>query len=273
MNVGQVGFRSWRSAQDEMGGADPAESDDPVCRDGRDILAPVLFRQEAGDKEAVDLGDVTQGHLDDCFFLAPLAAMAMTDQGRAFIRSSIADNYGPDGAVHSYTVTLRRPVPDSSPMSNEVKVVVSASDFGCNHARARVDEPTGDHEIWPLVYESAYLQVMGGVANVERNRGGDVASAMLALTGRVPTENRFKGSEGKIENALQGQELVVVGTESTAVAPLLPAHAYVVTSIDRSGHETRISLHNPHNKDGSNITMTYAQLSRYASSVFIGSLP
>jgi hypothetical protein len=260
------------AAEDAPGDADASASDPAVCSDGRAVDAPVLFRKEAPDVAEVDSGDITQGHLPDCFFLAPLAAMARTEQGRALIRNSIAENRGPDGSVASYTVTLHRPIAGMAWRSHEMKVVVSASEFGCNHALARRDGATGQREIWPLVYESAYLQSVGGAATVERNGGGGVSGAMETLTGRPATTASPSAAEGSIEGALQRHGLVVVATVTANASPLRDFHAYVVTRAERSSGELVVHLHNPYN-DEPDLAMTYRQLTRLANSVTIGSLP
>ena len=48
----------------------------------------VLFQREGADADAVDPRDVQQGGLGDCHFLAPLAALASTPEGRAALRPS-----------------------------------------------------------------------------------------------------------------------------------------------------------------------------------------
>jgi hypothetical protein len=282
MNVANVITPGWRPVQDLTGRASPCRTTQTDYDDGNTVDHPVLYDQQAHDADAVNMGDITQGHLADCFLLATLGAIARTPQGPAFIRQSIVENRGPDGSAASYTVTLHHEDSLASLFGRtrftDMKVTVTASTFGHVHAKARPDGQSGENEIWPLVYERAYLQATGGAEAVIRTGGGSVGEAMEMVTGKAVMRSS-PGSSGladKIETAIKNGGLVVVSTQDdkAQAQPLVERHAYVVTLTTRSPDgQLWVQLHNPHNDVPDPPPMPYDDLVPHAKSVAIGSLP
>jgi Calpain family cysteine protease len=142
----------------------------------------VLFQREGADADALDPRDVQQGGLGDCHFMAPLAALASTPEGRAALRSAVVENRNDLGDVVSWTVTLHAPESHwlGKTTFRDVSITVSGP-FAVGHARVR----TGSSEVWPLVFEKAYAQYAGGYNRI--GRGGVPTASMALLTGREAT--------------------------------------------------------------------------------------
>ncbi len=160
------------------------DHDYDACR--RDSVPnAVLFQQEGTDADVVDARDVQQGGMGDCHFLAPLAALATTPEGRAALRAAVTENRNDKGDVVSWTVTFHAPEGHwFGTTFRDVPITVSGP-FAVGHTRVR----PGSNEVWPLVFEKAYAQYAGGYNRI--GRGGDPAGPMALLTGRAATRYSF----------------------------------------------------------------------------------
>jgi hypothetical protein len=260
------------------------------------VTDPVLFHQQISDANAVDAKDVRQGHLADCDLLAPLAALANTPQGRAFIRSAIVEHKNCQGDVVSYTVTLHRAEHHlfGATTYRDVPVTV-APPFAVGHAFPQVED--GTKEIWPLIVEKACAQYAGGYNGI--GRGGVVADAMTLLTGREARcvsfnwpSRVFNGyGAGELQADLANGNAVVLctrrgiggtpgrsGTPTTAnQAALNPYgladyHAYYALAIEQHDGKTCVRLGNPWPGAESKL-IPCDELPRWFSGVTIGSVP
>jgi hypothetical protein len=210
---------------------------------------PRLFVQEVNDADEINVHDVRQAGVGDCYFMATLSALAGSPQGRAIIRNAIAENRNDRGDVVSYTVTLHRPETHwwglGKTTFSEVRVTVDAQ-FAEGHANARSDGNA--NEIWPLVLEKAYARFRGGYNAI--GHGGVASDAMKVLTGRDASEtvlgHFYRYGPGDLQNDLAAGNLVVLGTPRDVHGyNLLGNHAYVVTgTIERDGR-LYVTLHNP----------------------------
>jgi hypothetical protein len=229
---------------------------------------PVLFKWQGVDADPIDSKDVQQGALGDCHYLAPLAAMAATAQGRAFLRGAVVENKNEAGDVVSWTVTLheRDKLRFRSTTFHDVKVTVREP-FAIGHARVRPDG--GPTEVWPLVIEKACAQYSGGYNQI--GHGGDPAEAMALLTGREPTYTSFgwparwfkSYGASDLQRDLANGKLVVLSTRPGIGGPtggqstptsrqasedahgLLDAHAYFATGIEEHDGKAFVRLGNP----------------------------
>jgi hypothetical protein len=244
-----------------------------TCPTDLPIANPVLFRTEGGDADAVDARDVRQRAIGDCFVMAPLAGLARSSEGRALIKGAITENRNDNGDVVSYTVTLHRPEEHwwRAKTFADVEVTVTRP-FPCGHAEARAD---GDQsEIWPLVFEKAYLQYCDC-----NPTGRDVSDAMEVLTGRAATHVVLGGPEGYDVRRLQGDlaagKIVVLATKTSIGGPeahdLHGNHAYVVTGVQMSNGRASLVLHNPWNFAEPQ-RVPFTELTRWFSSVNVVSV-
>jgi hypothetical protein len=256
---------------------------------------PVLFKRQGADADPIDSKDVQQGALGDCHYLAALAAMAATPQGRAFLRGSVVEDKNDAGNVISWTVTLherdkRNPV---SGTFHDVQVTVREP-FAVGHARVRPGgTPT---EVWPLVIEKACAQYAGGYNRI--GHGGNPAEALALLTGREPTYTSFcwparlfkSYGANDLRSDLANGKLVVLCTRpgirdptedrstpaqrqaSAGAHGLLDAHAYFATGIEEHDGKLFVKLGNPWG-DAQPDPIPCDELTRWFFGVTVGSVP
>jgi hypothetical protein len=259
------------------------------------VQNPVLFKWQGADADPIDSMDVQQGGLNDCHYLAPLAAMAATARGRAFIRGSVVENKNDAGDVVSWTVTLhhREKLPRLSPTFRDVRVTVREP-FVVGHARARPGD--GGPEVWPLVIEKACAQYAGGCNGI--GRGGDPTEAMAVLTGREPTYTSFgwlarlfkSYGANDLQSDLANGKLVVLGTNAGIGGPLAPdstpaqrqanadahglvgTHAYFATGVEQHDGRLFVRLGNPWGDTQPDL-VPCDELTKWFSGVTVGSIP
>ncbi|WP_114202689.1 C2 family cysteine protease [Janibacter anophelis] len=139
---------------DAEGGQGPHSKPDPSDSKGSKTREPTqpeeridgpLFAGEEG--EEVQPDDVEQGDLADCWFITSMQAVAATNP--ELIKDNVTDNG--DG---TYTVTLYE---DGEP----VEYVVTP-DFPAHEGNPQYADNPGERELWPLLYEKAMAQHMGG---------------------------------------------------------------------------------------------------------------
>jgi hypothetical protein len=220
-----------------------------------DPSAPaVAFRKENGDADEVDLHDVKQGSIGDCYLMVSLAGLTRTPEGRALIRNAIVENKNDAGQVVSYTVTLHKPEPHGwfAPTTfAEVRVTVDGS-FGCGHALARLGDHASFQETWPLLIEQAYAQCFGGYDTI--GQGGTAAGALQVLTGReaehIVLDMLTSYSETRLARQVASGQIVVLGTKrGEHPQGVVGNHAYLVTGTVVQGGKLYLDLHNPWDRD------------------------
>jgi hypothetical protein len=251
---------------------------------------PVLFKSQGTDADPIDSKDVQQGGLGDCHYLAPLAAMAATPQGRAFLRGAVVENKNVAGDVVSWAVTLHERDKLSGAF-RDVQVTVREP-FAVGHARVRPGG--GPTEVWPLVVEKACAQVAGGYNRI--GHGGNPAEAMALLTGREPTTTSFNWptrmfktyGANELRSDLANGRMVVLSTRpgigdptangstpvqsSAGAHGLLEAHAYFATGIEEHDGKLFVKMGNPWG-DAQPDPVPCDELTKWFSGVTVGSVP
>jgi Calpain family cysteine protease len=223
------------------------------CRAQEPVGAASLFVKQNGDASAVDLRDVTQASLGNCYFMSSLGAISSSPKGRELIQNAIVENKNDRGAVVSYTVTLYKPQTHWLGLGpttfTKVAVTVDAK-FAQEAAVPRGDGTA--REVWPLVMEKAYAQLRGGYNAI--GHGGRPCDAMAAITGH-PASRTALGLFGSYHAAdltrdLAAGRLVVLGSRGDSEPYHLRAsHSYVVTGARTVGGTLCVMLHNPWNID------------------------
>jgi hypothetical protein len=257
---------------------DGEEHDFDRCVTDRMVDAPLSVKQE-GDRSAIDPKDVQQFKLGDCFVLAPVAALASTEEGRALIEKAIVPNKNEKGEVTSYTVTLHEPETHwfRATTFTEKKVTVDPV-FAVGHADpVRPGLPGAEKEIWPLVLEKAFAEYLGGYNKL--HQGGLPALAMELLTGKpADTKGLFLfWSYGPRELAkdLSEGKMVVLNTEpgldSGNAYDLIKSHSYQVTGTQTVNGKLCVTLHNPWNKDEPK-PVPFDELHTWFDNVAVGSV-
>jgi hypothetical protein len=228
----------------EPGDPEPCTSD--RLRDGP-VPPAVLFGKEGNDPDEVDMADVQQGKLGDCYLMASLAGLARTPEGRAVIRNAIVENTNDAGQVVSYTVTLHKPQTTwISTTFTSVRVTVDGTSFGGHHACPREAADHTYRETWPLVIEEAFAQTFGGYEAI--GRGGFAAPAMEVLTGNPAIHHTWVShySVNALASDVASGKIVVFGTVCGKVMDgMKPGHAYVVTAAAYQNGTFMVTLHNP----------------------------
>ena len=213
-----------------------------------------------------DWRGMTQGQIADCYFLAPMAALAQTPEGQRKLASMIQPHYDEHGNVDGYLVRLPADPahPDTSP-ANEVFV-------HSKYINGAMQDPDGyqtgnePHVSVYSILEAAWGQTHPGGSNSFDNNPpginfGYSTQAFSVFTGKSAVELPIDQAAGgytdaeraKILLASQQHQPIVAGTKEAASVHatvdgkdteirLVEHHAYTVVSADANG----VTLCNPH---------------------------
>lgn len=137
------------------------------------------FIKGTGDAEDIDVEDVKQGSLGDCYWVAAMAATAQANPEA--IRNAVHDNG--DG---TYNVTLYK---NGKPKVIKVDNQFPSSGSGMAYAEAG-DVVGGKEELWPALLEKAWAIMNNGASKrgYETIEGGAPGDAVQAITGKKPTD-------------------------------------------------------------------------------------
>lgn len=199
------------AAVEATGDSTPAQKSGHTNKE--ETISGTAFVQGAGDAHEVDINDVRQGQLGDCYFLAILAAIARAKPD--FIKSMVKDNG--DG---TYTVTFRthQGISGLFGSRSDQTVTVNSSfwtDGSGNPAYAKKGDVTssGTPELWVMIIEKAWAQLNGGFGSIE---GGTSAAggSWGAVTGNDATHlapGDFSDADltKKIESAFTSKQPVI----------------------------------------------------------------
>ncbi len=240
-----------------------------------------LFLRGKGDQRDIDIEDVRQGKVGDCYFMSSLAALAKSNPEA--VRQMIRDNG--DG---TYTVTFhQRRLPWEPGRGEFRKVEVTVTDElplieGRLAFAAFGDSKEKKQELWAALIEKAYATYRGGYGISE---GGWPANAMETLTGQNSTSRPSKhvslpelanhlahgdviaastlpdsknGATGEIPRASAGSALINDGT-------LKASHSYTVIGVDVDANT--VTIRNPWGGSGSTLTLSYEDFQKSMSEV------
>ena len=246
-----------------------------------------------------DWRGMTQGQIADCYFLAPMAALAQTPEGQRKLASMIQPHYDEHGNVDGYLVRLPADPahPDTSP-ANEVFV-------HSKYINGAMQDPDGyqtgnePHVSVYSILEAAWGQTHPGGSNSFDNippgiNFGYSTQAFSVFTGKSAVELPIDQAAGgytdaeraKILLASQQHQPIVAGTKEAASVHatvdgkdteirLVEHHAYTVVSADANG----VTLCNPHgmnySSDGNapaTFTLSWEDYEAHYGSTVIGSL-
>lgn len=246
-----------------------------------------------------DWRGMTQGQIADCYFLAPMAALAQTPEGQRKLASMIQPHYDEHGNVDGYLVRLPADPahPDTSP-ANEVFV-------HSKYINGAMQDPDGyqtgnePHVSVYSILEAAWGQTHPGGSNSFDNNPpginfGYSTQAFSVFTGKSAVELPIDQAAGgytdaeraKILLASQQHQPIVAGTKEAASVyatvdgkdteiRLVEHHAYTVVSADANG----VTLCNPHgmnySSDGNapaTFTLSWEDYEAHYGSTVIGSL-
>jgi hypothetical protein len=225
----------------------------PAPVDPLDILAPVgdatsPFVKGAADSGAIDVNDVIQGPMGDCYLVGSLAALAKANPN--VILDMVHPNRDAVGNVASYTVDLYS---RTGPLNQLTKtpVTVDATQFSRLAARSSDTDSAGRHEIWTKVIEKAYANLKGGYSKI--GNGGNPGAALEALTGLPARECAPRAySFDQLQKDLgEGRPVCFSTVPEKDAGPLLAAlnlhgsHCYAVVDSKVEGGKQMVRLSNP----------------------------
>jgi hypothetical protein len=207
--------------------------------------APSLFRAAPGRRD-IDIDDIGQRAIGDCYLLATLGVLTRSEEGRALIRGMIRENKDGSGNVLSYTVTLHRCAPPAVEprLMRREEVTVSAS-LPYQHAvTERPGVPGNRAEVWVAVIEKAYAELKGGFGNTMF--GAWPGEAFEALTGKPATYvDAALYTANQLLADVRANKPMTLSTNTIDPANpygLRPAHAYMVVGARTDAHGTTYAI-------------------------------
>ena len=205
--------------------------------------------------DKIDVNDIQQGLLGDCYFLSCLSAIA--EEPSRIKRIFVTQETNEAGI---YAVRLF--------INGEPRVVVVDDYFPYNEAKGKwaFSRPSSGNEIWVLILEKAWAKVYGSYSRIEV---GDCGEAMYPLTG-CPTQNVTLKDYKNKENlwkllqwadrcafpmccAANSAEEDAVNHQDIEEKGLVDAHAYTLIKVkeiklDKGGSERLLCVRNPWGK-------------------------
>lgn len=215
--------------------------------------------------DGIEPGDVSQGQIGDCWYIASMMAVAQADP--AVIEDAITAN---DNGT--YTVRLYDD-------GREVEVTVTPEmvlDDG-NPAFVRTREGGDGYELWPMVLEKALSLHWGDFGAIE----GDSPGLGLELLTGKPSDRRSlddAGGVASLADYLADGGAVTLATfresddnpdiydENPSSGGLASNHAYYVSAVDVENGTVTVT--NPWGAGWPMVTMTYGEFEEDFSSIY-----
>lgn len=240
-----------------------------------------LFARGIGDARDIDINDVKQGAVGDCYFMSSLAALAKSNPEA--VRNMIRDNG--DG---TYVVTLHQRRLPWEPGSGEfkpVRITISGElplRNGSATFAAFGDADGQKQELWAALIEKAYATYRGGYGISE---GGWPANAMETLTGKSSTSKPANTvSISELERHVRRGDAVAATTlldfkfddaheipdlsDSNPLISnhtLVASHAYTVVGVDVAANT--VTVRNPWGGPSALVTLSYEDFQTSMSEV------
>lgn len=239
-----------------------------------DASAIPLTNQANGDCEEVELNDIDQGQLGDCYLLASMGALAKSnpklfDGGEKSIIRKEKENY---------IVTLNPRLDRNSKTRTKIEIIVTPEVLVDANGQP-LYQGLADNELWPIIVEKAYAQMLGGYDNIE---GGNPREALASMTGKDSKiiDPKFYKDEDLIDRlfeALDNKQPVVFSSNGQGENPteiplpnakdrtqtLFEGHAYTLDKIQNDS----IFLYNPHGQN--HLEITPSQVKNYFGHLII----
>jgi hypothetical protein len=233
-----------------------------------------MYKKGDGDAKEIDINDVKQGVLGDCYLISAIAGVAKDNP--SYIKKLIT--YKKEDTFATVKLYIRKSDGTRTAQTTKIDFYFPVSGVEAAFAKA------GDGELWVMVIEKAYAKLMGGYDNI--GRGGDPGEALAVLTG-----NEAVIKDMSIDDTTLGTNLasvVVAGKTSVAgtkenkeipstytVTEINPdrtdgykvtlsggnkifcSHAYTVTGVDETAK--KVKLRNPHGGGDANLEITFKE--------------
>jgi len=235
------------------------------------VLTQVMYLAETAGTSAINVADINQGQLGDCFLLSPIGEMALLKP--TSISNMIHVNANGTETVMLYEASNGRlPTWGTTAFKPVYETINNVFPNYSVDNGATQDVLKGQKEIWPQVLEKAVATLDGGYGAIAN--GGSPLTAMEELTGHAAT---FMSPASLTLAALQSfvaaGDLIVMDTLSKGALPngLFNNHAYMFEGVTGSGSTALAHFGNPWGFDQPT-AMPVSQLSRGFSEVDIGHL-
>jgi hypothetical protein len=239
----------------------------------------VAFLKGEGDAHDVDVNDIAQGGLGDCYLIAGIAAVARTHPHR--IRSMIETL--PDGTFAVYLWQhehlWRDRVSRRGAGIRATRVIVDDA-FPTTNGTSPAYAKWGDtavvdgqqvRELWPMILEKAWAKHMKGYEAIE---GGWAPTAMTFFSGRAAIVDRETRTTSEAELAAvlreatdKGYPVTLGVPESVSELGIYGNHYYVFAGLDAQG---RAKLLNPWGSSHPSRALTIKELKAHIDWVHVG---
>jgi hypothetical protein len=198
------------------------------------------------DTSGVDVTDVEQGNLGDCWFLSAVMAVAKTNP-QAIKRLIKPLDEKRDGC-NVYEITLYERHTVGSPTAHTVKVddtFVEEAGGTSTYAHPQQRSAAGP-ELWVLLLEKAWAAINGGYSKIHF---GDSRAGMVAVTGHdvdtmTPSAHSAKALAEELRERYNAKKPMTISTfarfddkqladmKSFVKHEVVPSHAYAITRVD-----------------------------------------
>ena len=231
-------------------------------------VVDTLYLQEPGETTAISVHDLYQGQIGDCFLIASIGEIALTNptaiarmiQSNGNGTETVTLYIGANGRLPSYGTTQFKAI--------AVTVNNVFPSYGVDNG-ATQDVVGNQKEIWPQVLEKAVASLDGGYGAIAN--GGSPIIAMEELTGRPATFiSPGSATLAALEKYVGAGDLVVFDTLSKTGLPdnLDSNHAYMLEAVSPANGGT-ITLGNPWGTDQPGALLV-SQLSKAIAEIDIG---
>jgi hypothetical protein len=233
------------------------------------VLTQVLYLTEPGESGAINVADINQGQMGDCFLLSSIGEIVLLKP--AFISDMIHANANGTETVTLYEASSGRlPTANTTAFKSVSETVTNVfPNYSVNNGASQ-DVVNGQKEIWPQVIENAVATLGGGYASIAN--GGSPVVAMEELTGHTASfMSAASLTLATLQNFVKADDLIVMDTLQSGALPngLFNDHAYMFSSVTGSGASAMVHLLNPWGFDQPT-AMLVSQLSHGFSEVDIG---
>ena len=219
-------------------------------------LTDSLYLTEGGTHTAINVADINQGQLGDCFLLSSIGELALYDP--AAIRNMININAnGTESVALFESPSGHTPGFGATAFSHTSQTVTNVFSPASVNNGATQDVVGHSKEIWAQVLEKAYAQANGGYSAI--SNGGNPCIALQQLTGHTAQwEAPAAATAASLATDVNAGDLIVMDTASTANLPynLVSNHAYMFEGLVSNNGVTSVKLGNPWGFDQPNLIPT-----------------
>jgi hypothetical protein len=204
-----------------------------------------LYLTEAGQSTAINVADINQGQLGDCFLLSSIGEQALFHPNA--ISRMIHDNGNGTETVTLYVDRNGR-LPNFNSTGFRTTTVTVDNTFSRRSVNNGYSQDTlgNQKEIWVQVLEKSVAMLNGGYDAIAN--GGYPVLAMEELTGQTATYVApAQMTLAVLQKHVAAGDLMTFDTSSRGGLPygLVSNHAYMFSNLIGSGSATSIQLLNP----------------------------